>query len=108
MDAATNKWKFRPPPRGVVRENLKVCKARTGTGEECCELGDHCDEAHSQEELQEWLVRWDQQHRSTKPSPRILLDKSKDFILVGAMTRRKLTQRKSLMSFLTTRGNLTL
>ena len=61
MDAATTKWKFRPPPRGVAKENLRRCKVKVA--EELCQLGDLCDEAHSDQELQEWQVRWEEDHR---------------------------------------------
>ena len=61
MDAATTKWKFRPPPRGVAKENLRRCKVKVA--EDCCQLGDLCDEAHSDQELQEWQVRWEEDHR---------------------------------------------
>ena len=62
MDAATSKWKFRPPPRGVERENLRRCKVDFTV--ECCQLGDLCDEAHSDLELEEWQLRWEEDHRS--------------------------------------------
>ena len=62
MDGATSKWKFRPPPRGLVKENLRMC--RLNEAEDCCQLGDLCDEAHSQQELQEWRTRWEEDHRS--------------------------------------------
>ena len=55
------KWKFRPPPRGVARENLRECSV-TRAGD-TCSLGDHCDEAHCLEELQEWRIRWGEMHR---------------------------------------------
>ena len=60
-DGATSKWKFRPPPRGVAKENLRRCKVNVA--EECCQLGDLCDEAHSDQELQEWQLRWEEDHR---------------------------------------------
>ena len=59
--ADRTKWKFRPPPRGVVRESFRLCSV-TGGGERC-ELGELCVEAHSQEELAEWEVRWGEDHR---------------------------------------------
>ena len=65
MDAATTKWKFRPPPRGVAKENLRRCKVKAA--EDCCQLGDLCDEAHSEQELEEWQVRWEEDHRYTIP-----------------------------------------
>jgi len=61
-----SKWKFRPPPRGVSRDQLILCPV-TGAGN-TCSLGDHCDEAHSAEELQEWKFRWGETHRSSEKS----------------------------------------
>ena len=60
MERGPTKWKFRPPPRGVVRENLKLCPVVGGGN---CTLGELCDEAHSQEELVEWRERWGEDHR---------------------------------------------
>ena len=61
MDGAATKWKFRPPPRGVAKENLRRCQVNQA--EESCQLGDLCDEAHSELELQEWQIRWEEDHR---------------------------------------------
>ena len=55
------KWKFRPPPRGLARDKLQQC-SETRAGDTCA-LGDLCDEAHSAEELEEWLLRWGETHR---------------------------------------------
>ena len=63
MDTAPTKWKFRPPPRGVDRESLRLCPARAGgEGGDWCQLAELCHEAHSRQELAEWLERWGEDH----------------------------------------------
>ena len=61
MDASV-RWKFRPPPRGLAREQLRLCGVAGGG--DTCGLGEHCDEAHGEEELREWRTRWGEMHRS--------------------------------------------
>ena len=56
------RWKYRPPPRGVTRDSLQLCSV-THAGD-TCHVGELCDEAHCQEELEEWRERWAGRHRS--------------------------------------------
>ena len=56
-----SKWKFRPPPRGVARDALKLCQEATeGAGR--CRMQENCVEAHTLEELEEWGERWGEGH----------------------------------------------
>lgn len=48
-------WKHRPPPRGVPADKLSVCQNHHIYG--LCRLGSQCCEAHSEDELAEWLER---------------------------------------------------
>ena len=56
------KWKFRPPPRGIPKENMKLCS--THSSGITCRIGEHCAEAHGDGELSEWRERWDERHKS--------------------------------------------
>ena len=61
-DTRGARWKYRPPPRGLARDSLQLCgPTRAG---DTCHVGELCDEAHSQEELEEWRERWAERHRS--------------------------------------------
>ena len=54
-----SKWKFRPPPRGVARDALKLCQ-EGASGQ--CKMQENCVEAHTLEELEEWGERWGEGH----------------------------------------------
>ena len=56
-----SKWKFRPPPRGVARDALKLCQE----GVNQCKMQENCVEAHTLDELEEWVERWGEGHSST-------------------------------------------
>ena len=53
-----SKWKFRPPPRGVARDALKLCQE----GVNQCKMQENCVEAHTLDELEEWVERWGEGH----------------------------------------------
>ena len=61
VEAMDSKWKFRPPPRGVARDALKLCQEAGG---ERSRMQENCVEAHSLEELEEWVERWGEGHTS--------------------------------------------
>ncbi|KAH6943679.1 hypothetical protein HPB50_025601 [Hyalomma asiaticum] len=48
-------WKHRPPPRGILADDLSVCQNHQLYGQ--CRLGSQCCEAHSEDELVEWRER---------------------------------------------------
>lgn len=48
-------WKHRPPPRGILADDLSVCQNHQLYGQ--CRLGSQCCEAHSEDELAEWRER---------------------------------------------------
>nr|XP_037287295.1 probable helicase with zinc finger domain [Rhipicephalus microplus]XP_037287296.1 probable helicase with zinc finger domain [Rhipicephalus microplus] len=48
-------WKHRPPPRGIPADELSICQNHHLYGQ--CRLGSQCCEAHSEDELAEWLER---------------------------------------------------
>ena len=73
------KWKFRPPPRGVTRENLVMCEVQEQGG--TCRMGEHCAEAHSKEELDEWGERWEELHKSEEGADQTYSEKILDEIL---------------------------
>jgi len=73
------KWKFRPPPRGVTRENLVMCEVQEQGG--TCRMGEHCAEAHSKEELDEWGERWEELHKSEEGADKTYSEKILDEIL---------------------------
>ena len=59
VETMDSKWKFRPPPRGVARDALKLCQE---AGSDRCRMQENCVEAHSLEELEEWVERWGEGH----------------------------------------------
>ena len=61
VETMDSKWKFRPPPRGVARDALKMCQ-EAGR----CRMQENCVEAHTLEELEEWVERWGEGHTSNK------------------------------------------
>ena len=61
VETMDSKWKFRPPPRGVARDALKLCQ-EAGR----CRMQENCVEAHTSEELQEWVERWGEGHTTNK------------------------------------------
>ena len=57
VSAKDSKWKFRPPPRGVAKEALKLCQEVGEGSTGVCEMQENCVQAHSLEELEEWSER---------------------------------------------------
>jgi len=73
------KWKFRPPPRGVPKENLKLCETHENEG--TCRMAEHCAEAHGSEELDEWGERWEERHKSEDGADQTYSEKILDEVL---------------------------
>ena len=67
------KWKFRPPPRGVTKENLKLCDLFEKS--ESCRMAEHCIEAHGQEELEEWQKQWEERHKADEGAEKTYSEK---------------------------------
>ena len=66
VNAKDSKWKFRPPPRGVAKEALKLCQEVGEGSTGVCEMQENCVLAHSLEELEEWGERWGEGHKTKK------------------------------------------
>ena len=66
VSAKDSKWKFRPPPRGVAKEALKLCQEVGEGSTGVCEMQENCVQAHSLEELEEWGERWGEGHKTNK------------------------------------------
>ena len=64
VNAKDSKWKFRPPPRGVAKEALKLCQEVGEGSTGVCEMQENCVQAHSLEELEEWGERWGEGHKT--------------------------------------------
>eukprot|EP00090_Calanus_glacialis_P043171 TRINITY_DN7638_c0_g1_i1.p1 TRINITY_DN7638_c0_g1~~TRINITY_DN7638_c0_g1_i1.p1 ORF type:complete len:1395 (-),score=231.54 TRINITY_DN7638_c0_g1_i1:680-4864(-) len=73
------KWKFRPPPRGVPKENLKLCE--THENGSTCRMAEHCVEAHGNEELEEWRERWEERLKSEDGADQSYSEKILDEVL---------------------------
>ncbi|XP_065342587.1 probable helicase with zinc finger domain isoform X3 [Cloeon dipterum] len=53
-----DKWRWRPPPRGLVADAYTLCE--TWKTEGTCRYGVQCVEAHGEEELEEWRQRFEE------------------------------------------------
>jgi len=57
-------WRHREPPRGVGGDSYALCEQYSAEGR--CKFGSQCVEAHSDEELGEWRLRFDVRRRQAR------------------------------------------
>jgi hypothetical protein len=76
-DEGSTKWRWRPPPRGVGTDAYTICDAWVSSGGTTCRYGVQCVEAHGQEELDEWRIRFEERKArlSTASYTETLLEK---------------------------------